>query len=77
MNVLPLNTEIKVDFDGAHLKNRSDATVLVMEDLQCGKVQGKTTLVAPGESITLEVNTGTILSVGLNDQIKVLANTCN
>ncbi|MGL4614030.1 MAG: hypothetical protein ACRCVV_09055 [Shewanella sp.] len=78
LTVLPLNTEMKVDFNGERLTNRSNATVLVMEDLECGRAQGNTILVAPGESIIPpKVKSGTILSVGLHDEIRVLANDCD
>lgn len=78
LTVLPLNTEIKVDFNGERLTNNGNATVLVMEDLRCGSEQGKTILVAPGESIIPpKVKAGTILSVGLHDEIRVLAKDCD
>lgn len=78
VTVLPLNSSIVVKQVGNTLTNEGKASVLFMEDLDCGNTEGVTHLLSPGASMALpKLKEGAIHSIGVNNEIKLIASSCN
>lgn len=75
--VSPLNLTLNVAVNDGILINHGKGSVLFMEDFDCGKRQGMSKLIAPGQYFTLPpLQQGSVHSVGADGQIKILTNRC-
>lgn len=75
--VRPAKPALKYHFDGAELRNESNAFVMVMMDEDCGKTEGPTRLLGPGQSFRLPTpGSGSQVSLGFIDKVTTLLDRC-
>jgi hypothetical protein len=74
----PLDMTLKYEILEGRLHNQGNASFLFMEDFDCGRTAGLTTIVPPGKTIVLpQLKEKTVHSIGNDGVIKVINANCD
>lgn len=72
-----LHPLLRYELNGNRFHNLSNGYVVLMQDRQCGRVRGRTDIVAPNHWADLMKNKDKlVVAVGLVDQLKIIRDYC-